>query len=186
MSYKAPHASITDYGVVKVGTGIDVTNGVISTSLAPSTNFGFFYDTTPQLNPVASGINTMTLNTTSTANQVSIVAGTQITVANAGTYNKIFTVSLQKVAPGAPTIASIWLRRNGVDIPESTQEIEVPNQIALLFVSGGYTLDLLAGDNIQMMWSSPDISVQLAALPVQAAPIRPGTPSVKVTLTRIR
>ena len=32
MAYQSPTASTTSYGVVKVGTGIDVTNGVISVS----------------------------------------------------------------------------------------------------------------------------------------------------------
>lgn len=37
MSYKTPLASTTDYGTVKVGVGISVTNGIISSSSSYST-----------------------------------------------------------------------------------------------------------------------------------------------------
>ena len=187
MSYKSPYATTIDWGIVRVGTGITVTDGIISTggTPSPSLNYGFFYDTTTQTNPVASDINLVTFNTIGSSNQVTVVGSNAVTVTNAGTYNKVFTVSLEKTNPGAPTIASIWLRYNGVDIANSRQDIEVPNQTALLFVTGSYTLAMAAGSNIQMCWSSPDIAVQLAFLPATVGPIRPATPSAKITLTRI-
>lgn len=188
MSYKAPFTTAADWGVARVdGTSITAVNGIISINAVPpaSLNFGFFYDTTTQTNPVANAINTVALNTTGDSNQVSVVGGTDITVINAGTYNKVFTVSLEKTTSGAPTTASIWLRYNGVDVSNSRQDIEVPNQVALLFVTGNYTLAMAAGSNIQMCWSSPDTAIQLAFLPAAVGPVRPATPSAKVTLTRI-
>lgn len=186
MSFKAPFASTTDWGIVKVGSGISVTDGIISTAGGgASLNYGFFYDTTSQTNPVANEINTATFNTIGSNNQVTVVGGTQITPDNAGTYNIVFTVSLQKTTPGAPTITSIWLRYNGVDISNSRQDIETPNQIALLFVTGSYTQAMAAGSNIELVWSSPDIDVQFSFLPATVGPIRPETPSAKITLTRI-
>ena len=185
MSYKAPFTSSTDWGVARVdGTTITATNGIISTNITPqpSLNYGFFYDTTTQTNPVANAANLVTFNTTGTANQVSVL-GSQITVVNSGTYSKVFTLSFEKTNAGAPTIASIWMLRNGVNVPNSAQEIAVPNQVSLLFVSGNYTLALNAGDNISMAWSSPDTAVQLSFLP--AVGILPATPSAKITLTRI-
>lgn len=188
MGYKAPFTTSTDWGVARVdGTSITATNGIISINAVPpaSLNYGFFYDTTTQTNPVASAINTVTFNTTGSSNQVSVVGGTAVTVTNAGTYNKVFTVSLEKTSPGAPTTASIWLRYNGVDVSNSRQDIDVPNQTALLFVTGSYTLAMAAGSNIEMCWSTPDIAVQLAFLPATVGPVRPATPSAKITLTRI-
>lgn len=184
MSYKKPLATTTDWGIVRVGTGISVTNGIISTTPTASLNYGFFYDTTTQTNPVASTPNLVTFNTTGTNNQVT-VAGSTVTVANAGTYEKVFTLSFEKTSPGAPTTASIWLRYNGVDVANSRQDIDVPNQLSLLFVTGNYTLAMAAGGNIEMLWSSPDTAVQLAFLPAAVGPIRPATPSAKITLTRI-
>lgn len=188
MGYKAPFTSSTDWGVARVdGTSITAVNGIISVNAVPppSLNFGFFYSTASQTNPVASAINTGTYNVTGGSNQVSVVGGNAITVVNAGTYNIVFTVSMQKTNPGAPTIASIWLRYNGVDISNSRQDIDVPNQTALLFVTGSYTQVMAAGSNVQLVWSSPDIAVQFSFLPAAVGPVRPATPSAKVTLTRI-
>jgi hypothetical protein len=194
MGYKAPLTTSTDWGVCRVdGTSITATNGIISINAVPppSLNYGFFYDTTTQTNPVASAVNPVSWDTIPTFNQVILNPPTKLTVLNAGTYTKVFTVSLQKTSPGAPTVASIWLRYSptiagpSVDVVESRQDIEVPNQVALLFVTGGYTLDMVANSYLEMCWSCPDTSVQLAAAPATVGPVRPAIPSAKITLTRI-
>lgn len=188
MTYKSPFTTSTDWGVARVdGTSITATNGIISVNAVPtaSLNYGFFYDTTTQTNPVASTPNIATFNTIGSSNQVTVVGGTQITPVNAGTYNIVFTVSLEKTSGGAPTISSIWLRYNGVDISNSRQDIATPNQTSLLFVTGSYTQAMAAGSNIELAWSSPDVDVQFSFLPATVGPTRPATPSAKITLTRI-
>ena len=183
MAYKEPLASLTDYGIVKVGTGISVTDGVISGSTG-LLNYGFFTDSTTQTNPVANAINTATFNVTGPANGVSVVGGTAITVVNAGTYTALFTTIIDKTAGGTSTI-SIWLRLNGVDIVGSRQDLNLINTLPLVFTSGNFTLNIPAGGNIQMLWSSADITASLATLPAAVTPTRPTGNSVKMTLTRI-
>jgi len=183
MSYKAPLSSTTDYGIVKVGAGISVTDGVISGSTG-LLNYGFFTDSTTQPNPVASTTNIATFNVTGPANGVSVVGGTDITVVNAGTYTKLFTLILSKTSGGTTDI-SIWLRLNGVDVVGSRQDIELVNTLALTFTSGNFTLNIPAGGFIQLCWSSADITAALTALPAAVTPTRPTGNSVKVTLTRI-
>jgi len=183
MSYKAPLASTTDFGIVKVGAGITVTDGVISGSTG-LLNYGFFRGTTPQTNPVASAINLVTLNVTGPANGISISGGNSLVVANAGTYTKLFTMNVNKTSGGASTI-SVWLRLDGVDLPGSAQDLILTGALDTIFVSGNYTLDMPAGSNIQMCWSSADVTMQLLELPARVGPIRPSGDSVKVTLTRI-
>lgn len=188
MGYKAPFTSAVDWGVARVdGTSITATNGIISINAVPppSLNFGFFYDTTTQTNPVGSTANSVSWNTTSSANQVSISGGNLLTVVNAGTYLKVFTLSFAKTTAGAPTVADIWLRYNGVDVVESRQQIAVPNQLSALFITGNYTLTMAAGSTVSMCWSSPDTAVQLEAFPAAVGPVRPAIPSAKITLTRI-
>ena len=182
MSYKEPLASLTDYGIVKVGTGISVTDGVISGSTG-LLNYGFFTDGT-QTNPVADTVNVVTFTNTGPSNGVSVVAGTQITVVNAGTYTKIFTMIVNKTSGGTSSI-SVWLRLNGVDVAGSRQDLELINTLSQIFTSGNFTLNIPAGGYIEMCWSSADTTVQLAALPAAVAPIRPTGDSVKLTLTRI-
>jgi hypothetical protein len=194
MSHKAPFTTSTDWGVARVdGTSITATNGIISINAVPppSLNYGFFYDTTTQLSGGANVINAVSWNTEPTFNQVVLNPPTKLTVLNAGTYTKVFTVSLQKTDPGAATTVSIWLRYSptiagpSVDVVESRQDIVVPNQATLLFVTGGYTLAMATNSYIEMFWSSADTSIVLAAQPATVGPVRPAIPSAKITLTRI-
>lgn len=182
MSYKTPPASTTDYGIVKIGTGLSVTNGVISASTG-LLNYGFFTNGT-QTNPVANQVNLLTLSNTGPTNGVSIVGGNQITVVNAGTYTQLFTVIVNKTSGGTSSI-SIWLRYNGVDVVGSRQDLELTNTLAQIFASGNFTLNMAAGSNVQICWSSADTTAQLAALPAAINPTRPTGASAKVTLTRI-
>ena len=182
MSYKVPLASTTNFGIMEVGSGLSVSGGVVSATLG-LLNYGFFSDGT-QTNPVANAVNIATFSTTGPANGVSVVGGTQITVANAGIYTKLFTLIVNKTSGGTSTV-SFWLRYNGVDVPGSRQDLELINTLSLIFTSGNFTLNMAAGSNIQMCWSSADTTVTIAALPAAVAPIRPSGDSVKITLTRI-
>ena len=183
MSYKLPITATTQFGSMKVGSGLSVADGTVSASTG-LLNYGFFTDSTTQTNPVANAINTATFNVTGPSNGVSVVGGTAITVVNAGTYTALFTTIVDKTAGGTSTI-SIWLRLNGVDIVGSRQDLALTNTLPLVFTSGNFTLNIPAGGNIQMCWSSADTTVTLATLPAAVAPIRPTGNSVKITLTRI-
>lgn len=184
MSYKTPLATTSDFGLVKVGSGLNVTDGVISAG-AGLLNYGFVNSVTPQTNPVANAINIMTFDTLGPANGVSIgPGGDNIVVDNAGVYTKLFTLTTTKTSGGTSTL-SIWLRRNGVDLVGSAQELQLTNTLSTIFVSGNYTLAINAGGNIQMCWSSPDITTGLATLPASVGPIRPSGYAAKITLTRI-
>ena len=182
MSYSAPLASTTQFGVAKVGTGLTSTNGTISATLG-LLNYGFFTDGI-QTNPVASTPNLVTLTNIGPANGISIVGGTALTVVNAGTYTLMFTVLVGKTSGGTDTV-SFWLRLNGLDIPLSCQDLQLTNTLAQVFASGNFSLDMTAGSNLELCWSSPDITVALTALPARVAPIRPTGASAKITLTRI-
>lgn len=187
MSYQEPVTSTSNWGSMRVGTGLTSINGIVSVSTVTtvSLNYGFFYSTSTQVNTTASTVNIVTWDVTGTNNQVSISGQNLITVVNAGTYQKVFTLSFAKTSSGSPTVADIWLRYNGGDITNSRQQISVPNQLSALFITGNYTLDMAAGSNIGMCWSCPDTAVQLEAFPAAVGPVRPAIPSAKITLTRI-
>jgi hypothetical protein len=77
------------------------------------------------------------------------------------------------------------MRLNGADIVGSTQDLILTGALDTIFVTGNFTLDIPAGGNVELCWSSADITMQLLALPARVAPIRPSGSSAKVTLTRI-
>ena len=182
MSYNQNIASTTKYGVVKVGTGITETNGVISAAIA--NNYGFITSVATQPNTVANAINLVTFDTLGPNAGVSIGGGNSIVVANAGTYTQIFTVITNKTS-GGTAVVSFWLRKNGIDLVGSSQELPLTNNLSAVFISGNYTLVMAAGDNIQMCWSSADSTTSLTALAAATEPVRPAGYSAKVTLTRI-
>ena len=182
MSYAAPLASATEFGVAKIGTGLTATNGTVSATLG-LLNYGFFTDGT-QTNPVANTVNLVSFNNTGPTNGISVVGGNALTVANAGTYTKMFTLSVNKTSGGASTI-SIWLRLNGVDVVGSCQDLIITGALDTIFLSGNFKLNMTAGSNIQICWSSADITMQLLAVPARITPIRPTGDSSKVTLTRM-
>ena len=182
MSYKVPLTSTGNFGAMKVGTGLSVTDGIVSAGTG-LLNYGFFTNGT-QTNPVANAVNLGVLNTTGPANGISVVGGTAVTVANAGVYTALFTSTMSKTSGGTSSM-SIWLRYNGVDIPGSRQDLELINTLSIIFTSGNFTLNMAAGSNLQLCWSSADTTVTLAALPAGINPVRPTGSSLKVTLTRI-
>ena len=96
----------------------------------------------------------------------------------------MFTLTVSKTSGGTSDV-SIWLRYNGVDVPGSRQDLELTNTLTLIFLSGNFTLNMAAGSNIQMCWSSADTTVALTALPAGVTPTRPTGSSAKITLTRI-
>ena len=184
MSYKSPLASTTDFGIVKVGAGITVTDGVISGTTG-LLNYGFVVSTTTQTNPVSGAINIVTFDSISPSNGVSLAAGgTNIVVANAGVYTKLFTIIVSKTSGGTSGVI-IWLRYNGADLPGSAQPLQLINTLSQIFVTGNYTLTMAAGSNIEMCWTSTDTTISLSVLPAGVAPVTPTGYSTKVTLTRI-
>lgn len=182
MSYKTPLATNTDFGIIKAGTGVNIVDGTLNASTG-LLNYGFFTDGT-QTNPVANTANIVTLGNTGPINGVSVVGGNAVTVVNAGTYTLMFTVLVGKTSGGTDTV-SFWLRYNGTDIPLSAQDLQLTNTLAQVFASGNFTLDMAAGSNIQLCWSSADITTALTALPARVTPTRPTGASAKITLTRI-
>ena len=182
MTYKLPITATTEWGVMKTGAGLTVTAGVVSATLG-LLNYGFFTDGT-QTNPVANAINIVTFTNTGPANGISVVGGTQLTVVNAGTYTKMFTLIVNKTSGGTSSM-SVWLRLNGADVAGSRQDLDLTNTLSQIFTSGNFTLNIPAGGNIEMCWSSADTTVTLTTLPAAVAPIRPTGNSAKITLTRI-
>jgi len=85
-----------------------------------------FSDTTDQTlpanTPTVIGMN----RTDYTVGGITIVAGTQITVANAGVYRFDVSLQLLHTGVGSPNV-TFWPRVNGVNVPDSASSIEMGN-----------------------------------------------------------
>ena len=194
MAYTTQLASSMKYGAVKVdGTTITSTSGVISANGAFIEGaHAYYYSTQLQPNPVASAINTTSWNIDGiVASGVTIDAATrtQIKFLQAGTYSVVFTLSLVKT-PGGAGQTDIWLDvDNGgglVELGYSRQSVVIINTNNPTFVTGNYVLDIpIANTYITQKWSCPETSVSLYAEGPQVAPVRPGLPSARITVTQV-
>lgn len=185
MTYKVPLTKDTDFGSMKVGSGLVVIDGVVSTSNEGVLNYGFAVSSTTQNNPISNNINLVTFDSIGPANGISIgVGGNNLIVTNSGIYTVQYNFNVNKTSGGTSNL-STWLRKSGTDIVGSRQELQLTNTLSQVPISGNYTLNLVAGNNIQICWSSSDSTLTLIAIPSGIIPTRPTGYAVKVTLTSI-
>lgn len=143
--------------------------------------YGSFYDTTTQ---TAAAINTayaITFNTTDLSNGVTLGSPTsRVYVDRANVYNLQFSAQLDKTSGGVGLVW-IWLRKNGVDVPDSSGQIRIQGNDAELIAAWNYIIQLNAGDYIELMWEVDDTSVIL--LTDAATAVHPAVPSIILTVT---
>ena len=143
--------------------------------------YGSFYDTTSQ---TAAAINTayaMTFNTTDLS--FGVTRGTptsRIFVDRPNIYNVQFSAQVDKTSGGV-ALVWVWLRRNGVNVPDSAGQIRIQGNNAEILAAWNYVIQLNAGDYIELMWEVDDTSVILLADPASA--VHPSVPSVILTVT---
>lgn len=185
MSYNQDIASTTNYGVVKVGTGISVADGIISASGSiGSADKGYFYSTVTQTNLLP--VNIVTLSNTTLSQGVTLVAGSQLTVSKTGTYNLSIMMQFAKTSGGSAATISFWLRKNGLDVADSTTDMTISNNNANAVASWTYILSMNTGDYLEMVWNSTSTQAILPAIPLQPGPPQiPATPSVRMTLLQV-
>lgn len=143
--------------------------------------YGSFYDTTTQ---TAAAINTayaMTFNTVDLS--VGVTRGTptsRIYVDTLNVYNVQFSAQVDKTAGGVGLVW-VWLRKNGVNVPDSAGQIRIQGNNAEILAAWNYIIELNAGDYIELMWEVDDTSVILLA--EAASAVHPSIPSVILTVT---
>lgn len=143
--------------------------------------YGSFYDTTTQ---TAAAINTayaMTFNTVDLS--VGVTRGSptsRIYVDRQNVYNVQFSAQVDKTAGGVGLVW-VWLRKNGVNVPDSAGQIRIQGNNAELIAGWNYIIQLNDGDYIELMWEVDDTSVILLADPASA--VHPSVPSIILTVT---
>ena len=156
-----------------------------NTAATPLGYYGAFQDVT---NQTAAVINTgypMLLGVTDLTNGVTVVSGSQVTIANTGIYNIQWSGQFTNPTAAEHDV-TIWLRKNGVDVPGSAGVVLVPKKHGLFdghtLPSWNFLLDVVAGDYYEFVWSTEDISVYMSFTPAGSPP--PSTASVVLTVTQ--
>lgn len=150
-------------------------------------DYGSFYDTTTQTNPAANVARAMTLNTTVSADGISVTNNSRVTFATAGVYNLQFSAQIQKSDAGTDTI-DLWLAKNGQNVPDSNSQLVLTQSgiDSRTVASWNFMFDADAGDYVELMWSSPDTNISILSLIAQSNPQRPSIPSLILTVNQVR
>ena len=169
----------------------DVSNLTISVGDADGSigYWGSFYDTTNQTITSTTTAYIIGLNSTDPdSDGISIVGGNKITVANPGVYNTCMSIQFTN-ADTKDHEATIWFRKNGVDVPYSASIVTVPSTHGGVFGHLIFYVDLAlklnAGDYIQLMWHGTDTDVKIETLPAGTSPVHPASPSIIVSINQV-
>lgn len=172
-------------GSANVTGNVNAGNLVLSTgNIIYTPRYGAFYSNVDQTNPVANTAMAMTFNNTTTANGVSVVSNSRLTIAKTGVYNIQFSAQLNKTV-GLIGTADIWLAKNGTPVDWTNTTVTItsgnPEVAAWNFVENV----TVANTYYEIMWSSPDTLISLNSTAADTGPTRPGTPSVIVSVTPV-
>lgn len=151
--------------------------------------WGGFYDTTTQSVTSTTQAYVITLNGSDPNNDgVSIVSGSRITFAQLGVYNVCTSIQFQNTDTQIHD-ATVWFRRNGVDVTNSASYVSVPNSHGgtpgnLIFYVD-LPQKLSTNDYMEIVWSATSTQVTLSNIAAASSPTRPSSPSVLVTVHQI-
>ncbi len=136
--------------------------------------------------PAANTAVPMYMNTTDFSNTVTVVDDYKITVAKSGLYNLQWSGQFNNTDTSEHD-GSVWLRIDGVDVPGSTGFIAVVSSHGGIdghgIIGWNYYVQLNAGQNVQIWWSTTNTKLTLECYGPSTGPIRPSTASVVATLS---
>lgn len=148
---------------------------------------GSFYDTTNQTG-VAGSVLTMGLNNSDPWNNgVSLVSGSQITIANPGVYNIVFSAQMVKNSGNTATHIHIWLSQNGVDVPISASQIGFPsNSIYVVPAWNFFVKTTAANEYVQLKWEiNSNVDNAIVITSAAATGNIPAIPGLIVTVNQV-
>jgi hypothetical protein len=102
------------------------------------------------------------------------------------TSNYTLSIMLQftkSTSAGGNATGFFWLCKNGVDVADSASDATSGTVQQGVIASWSYTLPMIAGDYLEMVWYSVATNAILIAIPASAGPPAiPTNPSVRMTL----
>lgn len=190
--------SATAIDIAHGGTGTNTLNGILlgtngsGATVIRTAAYGSFYDLTNQMVSATNSPTAMSYNTTDFAEGVSIESNgsklTRIKVANRGKYNIQFSAQIGRSTGNSTETISIWLRKNGIDVPASCTEVVIHGSAALadLVAAWNFFQSLNANDYIEIMWSSTDTNLLINWTAATTTPlVKPAIPSVILTVQQV-
>jgi hypothetical protein len=118
---------------------------------------------------------------------ITVVDGSKFTVSTPGLYEFVTIMQINRAASSGTATMYFWMKKNGVDVPNSNNNISVSGNAgtAATLLDRNLVIVLEAGDYVQFYWATDDTDMILRYSAPGSTPTRPATPAVKVTATRI-
>ena len=130
----------------------------------------------------------MEIDTTIENFGITIEENVKITFGVSGLFNIQFSAQLHNSDSQAHDV-SIWLARDGVNEPDSCTDLTVPSKHGAFngaaVAAWNFYYRAKKGEYCRLMWSAPSALVYIAGLPARTAPVRPGTPSIILTVSKV-
>jgi hypothetical protein len=148
---------------------------------------GSFYDTTNQTG-LANSVLTMNIGNSDPWNDgVSIVSGSQITIANPGVYNIQFSAQMVKNSGNTATHAHIWLSQNGLDVPISASQLGFPsNSVYVVAAWNFFFKTTVANEYVELKWEiNSNVNNAISITSAIASGTIPAIPGLIVTVNQV-
>ena len=172
-------------GLTIAGSGLSLVNptsggGINVTQLAR----GDFASTVTQNIANVSNPQACTFDTPINTQGISLVASTKLTAAADGYYLLVWTAQAH-ITAGSNKNLWLWLRKNGVDIANTTQDTTF-NAGPPVYITGENVVQLNANDYVEIWMAGDSTACQLQAQAASAGPpAYPASPSLQVTITQV-
>jgi hypothetical protein len=144
---------------------------------------GAFYDTTTQI-LAANTSASMTFNSITVSDGISVTSNSRLTVTKTGTYNIQFSSQFIPAGPGSSVY--VWLRKNGTNVTYSNTEIQLQNSNDAAVAAWNFVETLTVGQYVELIWYPTGGTVNMTAETPTPGNGGVGIPSVIVTITQIK
>jgi hypothetical protein len=114
---------------------------------------------------------------------ISVVSSTRITVSKTAIYETYYSIQIHRTSGGSPEFIYIWLRKNGLDVPDTNGRIELNSNNGDMLPIVPYIISLNSGDYIEFVCQADGANVQL--LGITSPLIGPSIPSIIVGIKEI-
>ena len=143
-------------------------------------NYGAFSNSSSITNAGANISSSIPYTTVDVDDGVTYTNNSRIQFPNNGIYNIQFSAQLDNTV-GADTVY-IWIKKNGVNIPNTAGAITAANNIKTI-VAWNWVYSLLGSDYLEIAWQTTSGHAVISALP--ASGNVPAIPSIIVTVTQV-
>lgn len=152
--------------------------------------YGSFYSTETQgVSGTIDDAYVMSAETTAYSVGFDVEDNSKFISQSAGTYNIQFSSQLSRSSGTSVTIVSIWLRVNGIDIEDSRGDVYAGLNVidSRKIVGWNFLQYMEPNDYFEIVWATTNDLIIFEAFPseTEPLPVKPGSPSIAITVTQV-